>query len=453
MLTYQWSMALRSMAKSPWLCGFVVLMLGVGVALCMVSYTAHHAIQGNPMLHKTQLHYVQTNSWSLGEPYMGAPRNNIPSTLSYRDVRQLMSAQKAPRQVAVAGWGGTIAKPSAEQFKPKMVFASIVSRDYFQVFDRPFLFGGPWEASADTANQQQVVLSERMNRLMFDGRNSLGEQILFEGKSYQVVGVLADQGNRINNVENVYRGNMTPGEALFPLGIIGPVEVTPWGPKNCPKDAVSYDQGYQAFLDGACSWIGFWVDFDSEAQKTAFSEYLRQYIEAQKPYGFYPRPTEFAVTPISEVMTLFRYDSSIFQLTFSLGIGILLVCVANAVAMFLAKFMRQAPECGVRRAMGASQGSIFAQHILESGLLGVLGALTGIVFTLIGLWIMRHSFNLSFPGPIEGMGGEVFGQMLVMDGHVMLVALCLSLGASLLAGVYPAWRICRTPAALYLKQQ
>jgi ABC-type lipoprotein release transport system permease subunit len=36
---------------------------------------------------------------------------------------------------------------------------------------------------------------------------------------------------------------------------------------------------------------------------------------------------------------------------------------------------------------------------------------------------------------------------------VIALTVIVSLIASLAAGAYPAWRVCRTPAALYLKAQ
>ncbi|WP_163594299.1 ABC transporter permease, partial [Klebsiella pneumoniae] len=69
------------------------------------------------------------------------------------------------------------------------------------------------------------------------------------------------------------------------------------------------------------------------------------------------------------------------------------VCVVNMVGLLLAKTMRRAGEIGVRRALGATRRAIFAQFIVEAGLLGLAGALLGLALAAGGLWLVRHSPN------------------------------------------------------------
>ena len=46
--------------------------------------------------------------------------------------------------------------------------------------------------------------------------------------------------------------------------------------------------------------------------------------------------------------------------------GFLLVCLMNAMGLMLAKIMGRAGDIGVRRALGASRGAIFAQCLIET---------------------------------------------------------------------------------------
>jgi len=45
------------------------------------------------------------------------------------------------------------------------------------------------------------------------------------------------------------------------------------------------------------------------------------------------------------------------------------------------------------------------------------------------------------------------GEALRLDGEMLLMSLFLSLVAGLVAGLYPAWRICSVPPAMQLKVQ
>jgi putative ABC transport system permease protein len=44
-------------------------------------------------------------------------------------------------------------------------------------------------------------------------------------------------------------------------------------------------------------------------------------------------------------------------------------------------------------------------------------------------------------------------ELFSLDGNMVVAGLVLALLAGLLAGLYPAWRICRLPPAIHLKLQ
>jgi putative ABC transport system permease protein len=117
----------------------------------------------------------------------------------------------------------------------------------------------------------------------------------------------------------------------------------------------------------------------------------------------------------------------------------LLVSSVNLIGILLGKFLSRAPEIGVRRALGASRRSVFIQHIVECELVGVLGGILGLGLSVIALKVINRMFENQTP--------------FVLDFNMVAAALFLSLVAGLVAGVYPAWRICRVAPARYLKLQ
>jgi putative ABC transport system permease protein len=75
---------------------------------------------------------------------------------------------------------------------------------------------------------------------------------------------------------------------------------------------------------------------------------------------------------------------------------------------------------------------------VEAGLIGLLGGLGGLLLTGAGLWLSRRQ-------AVE------YADMVRLVGWVFLVSFALAISASLLAGVLPGLRACRTAASLQLK--
>jgi putative ABC transport system permease protein len=104
----------------------------------------------------------------------------------------------------------------------------------------------------------------------------------------------------------------------------------------------------------------------------------------------------------------------------------------------LAKFLRSSGELGVRRALGASKRALLAQLLVESGVVGLVGGVGGLLLALLGLWLVRHQPSNYAP-------------LAHLDPAMLLTTFLLAVGATLLAGLLPAWRACQVPPALQLK--
>jgi putative ABC transport system permease protein len=113
------------------------------------------------------------------------------------------------------------------------------------------------------------------------------------------------------------------------------------------------------------------------------------------------------------------------------------VCLVNTVGLMLAKFMRRAAELGVRRALGASRRALFAQLLMEAGVVGLVGGIGGLLLAMFGLWLVRQRPSITRRWRIWIMS---------MLYHVRAVGVC-----DLLAGLLPAWRACQIAPALQLK--
>jgi len=121
-----------------------------------------------------------------------------------------------------------------------------------------------------------------------------------------------------------------------------------------------------------------------------------------------------------------------------LAFAFLAICLFNTVGLLLAKFLRRSGEIGVRRALGASRRAVFAQCLVEAGLIGLLGGIGGWLLTLIGLWLVRRQ-------------PTVYADMAYLDASMFFTTFVLAIMVSLLAGALPALRASRIAPALQLK--
>jgi putative ABC transport system permease protein len=127
------------------------------------------------------------------------------------------------------------------------------------------------------------------------------------------------------------------------------------------------------------------------------------------------------------------------RISFIVALGLLLVCTVNTVGLLLARFMRHAPDIGVRRALGASAAAIYAQYLTESGIVGLAGGLLGVLLTEFGIRGLRFVFEAKV------------ARIVHPDAGILSVAILLALGVSLVAAAYPVWRASRIQPAWQLK--
>jgi putative ABC transport system permease protein len=205
------------------------------------------------------------------------------------------------------------------------------------------------------------------------------------------------------------------------------------GEMNC------WDQSPDPMALGApCEWIQYWVELDSKAKAAAYRDYLNEYSVEQIAAGRYQRPANVRLRDVMEWLAYKEVVPSDARLQTWVALGFLLVCLINTVGLLLTKFLRRSAEIGVRRALGASKRSIFAQLLVEACTIGVVGGALGLGLALLGLWAVRHQ-------PTD------YAELAQLDLPMLAATFGLALSTSLLAGLLPAWRGCQVTPAIQLK--
>ncbi|MFI4959025.1 MAG: ABC transporter permease, partial [Lysobacterales bacterium] len=162
------------------------------------------------------------------------------------------------------------------------------------------------------------------------------------------------------------------------------------------------------------------------------------YSEEQKALGRFVRGPNVRLDDLMQWLDYNGVVPNDVRLQAWLAFGFLLVCLLNTVGLMLAKFLRRSGELSVRRALGASRRALFAQLLTESGVVGLAGGLGGLLLALLGLWMVQHR-------------STDYASLAHLDPAMLLVTFVLAIGASLVAGMLPAWRACNVTPALQLK--
>ena len=437
MFSYYLKLGWLSIRRNPFLSALMIAAIAVGIGASMTIITVNYVMSGNPIPQKSdQLFYVQLDSW---DPIDYGDDEHEPSDqMTYLDAMALIKADKAYRQVA-SNRSGLVLEPQGEGERPFSVSARNTWADFFPMFELPFIYGSGWDDSADDNLEKLVVLSKEINERVFGGEDSVGRSVRLNGMDFQVVGVL-DEYLPVPRFYDVTTGAFDEPEEIFiPFNIAVEYELPRHGNTSCWKSPD--DDGFEAFLNSECVWIQFWAELRNDEEKQDYMAFLNAYAEQQKELGRFPRPIDNRLSDVMEWMENQEVVDDDAQVMLGLSLLFLVVCLLNTIGLLLAKFLGKSGDISLRRALGASRSSLFIQHMIESGMIGLGGGIFGLCLTWLGL------------RGIEMLFGDFIKNLVGLDGVMVLSAIGLAIVSALLAGLYPTWRACRITPASQLKLQ
>ena len=433
MFVYYLGLALRSLKRNKVLTTLMVMSLALGIGASITTLTVFHLLSGDPLPQKSaQLFYVQLDPYPKDQPFSRSGK--MPWLTTYIDAMNLVHAHKAQRQAAMAMTQVKV-MPVGQREKPFFSDGVMATADFFPMFDAPFQYGAGWSAADDDSRAQVAVIAGFLNGKLFGGANSVGRSIRIEGHDFRIVGVL-----RRWEPEPRFYGlrlgghDYGQGDAVFmPLQ-------SARADGMLPQMTLSYGSGSTdtANLESASSiWLGTWVQLQDAGDVSAYRTFLAHYAEQQVALGRYQR-SRVLLSGLMQWLADQGVVPDDVRLQVGLAFGFLLICVVNTVGLLLAKCLRRSQEIGVRRALGASRGAIFAQFMVEAGIIGVAGGMLGLVFAELGLWGIRHQ-------PAE------YASLAHLDLGMFAFTFVVALVASLFAGLLPSWRACILAPAPQLK--
>ncbi len=248
------------------------------------------------------------------------------------------------------------------------------------------------------AKARVAVLGSDAAVELFGDDHAIGKSIKINGVDYEVVGVLASQGQTfIGNVdENIFIPLTTAQVRLYPARTRSGERAV----DTIIAQAVSEDQAAKA-----------------ETQITAI---LRdEHKLAAKDDDDFTIFSQTAlldtVSTITGALTAFLGAIAAISLLVG-GIGIMNIMLVSVT--------ERTREIGIRKAVGALKRDILAQFLMESVLMSVLGGLLGIALG----WTLALA------------GGKALSMTTVVDPLTVLLAAGFAAAVGLIFGLYPAWR-------------
>jgi len=438
MFVHYFDLALRSLRRNKVLTALMVLAIAVGIGASMTMLTVMHVLSGDPLPGRSgQLYHPQVNP-TLPPRFQSGPI----SAMDYRSATDLWGAHRAERQALIANGSVRVNLPESGQ-PPLARQLLLTTSEFFPMFDVPFRYGGGWSASDETSHARVAVISAELNQRLFGGADSVGRSLRLNGSEVRIAGVL-EHWRPAPRFYDVWSGRYLKGRtsSLYQaaedvyLPIFTGLDM--FAPMELPVHFCWADGTKITSMQSApCSWISLWVQLSGTEAVRDYQRFLDGYVQQQKQAGRY----QGEQTWLPDLMQWVEWNHVVpgnVRMQAWMAVAFLLICLINTMCLLLSKFLRRSGEIGVRRAMGASRRTVFAQCLVEAGVIGLAGGIVGWLLTLLGLWLVRRQ-------------PEAYADLAHLDLPMLVGTFVLAVVASLLAGVLPALRASRVPIGLQIK--
>jgi len=424
--------AFRTLAKAPLLSLVVVLSLGLGIGVNTAIFSLLHQVvlSALPIPHPEQVVLLT----APGEFKNGRSSDDDSGGMDYifnwRTFREL---EKHTETATVAGF---------RTFRSNIAFARqtvsgsamLVSGRYFSVLGVQPLAGrliGP-EDDIPGGGNAVAVLDYRYWREKLGGdMDILNQTVKVNGQPFTVVGVSAPgfTGTTVGNEPNVFlpmsfKPRLTEGwDGTDKLADYWVYLLARLNPGVARQQAVAALNGpYRGIVE--------------EMSKTA-----------QMPAEQLPRfrRQKLSLRDGSQGNSGFRddYSSALKILILATGL-VLLIAMANAANLLLARSAERRKELAIRAALGASRAELMGQFLTEALLLAGLGGAAGLAIAWATLKLLLAAWGVQAHESFASAG---------LNWPVLLFGLGLALATGLLFGLYPAWEAARTSLATALSDE
>ncbi|WP_132051957.1 ABC transporter permease [Pseudocnuella soli] len=334
--------------------------------------------------------------------------------MSYHYASTYISTLKTPEKVAL----GTMFTPTNTYVANKklVIDLKLTNAEFWDVMQFHFLEGKPYGQQQIANNELVAVISEETRREYFgDVASVVGKTIETDNVKYKVMGVVksvpvtmlvsyADMyvpytASKTNLKTKSYNG-------MFMAVLMGRTKA------DLPKMKAEYASVVAKVPPG---------DAEMKQVISHADKYLESFVRSSPLRG-----------KDGPNMSMLYLVLVVFVLLF------MLLPTLNLVNINISRIMERSSEIGVRKAFGASSGTLIGQFVVENLILTAIGTVIGVALSFIVLQYINSS-------------GMIANIHLTINFTVLLYSVIACIVFGLLSGVYPAWRMSRLQVVAALK--
>jgi putative ABC transport system permease protein len=310
----------------------------------------------------------------------------------------------------------TIPQPQGESRKfdddNNLVFTQ---PSFFKVFDRKILIG---DVNKVLQEPNEAVISKKAAIKYFGKEDAIGEVLSFEDKEYKVTAIMEDYPDNTDFPFNVMLSYITIKKSKDEVGWTGI-----WSDEQCYfllKEGGSIAEIERRLPDFYTKHLG--------KENSDHSEYHTQTLASihhDDRYGNYT----YNVTSYEKIAAM-----SV------IGIFLIITACINFINLVTAEAIKRSKEVGIRKTLGSSRGQLIAQFLGESTLVTIFSVVLAIGLAQILLPFLNTFLHSTL-------------SISLNDPTLWLFILAVTMGVSILSGLYPSFVVSGFKPAFAIKNQ
>src|SRR4029450_12068928 len=401
--------------KAYFLLAVLVLGLGIGAATTQFTVVNAVALRGLSFPHPEQLVTI-----GLIDPKATDQNNNfgfgvIPTAQDYEDLK---AAQKSCSLMAGYLSGSTI--NLTYKNKPQRYNGGSVTEDFFKITGVSPIIGRDFSAADNKPGAERVViLGHEIWKRDFNGDPGVvGQNVRVNSKPAAIIGVMPPNFKfpgfeelwtpLYNQFPPIPRGQLVIGANNAAPAVIGRL-----------RPGVTLDQANAEF-------IGLARRLAQDNPKTNQNFTLA------------------SVQPLANSLIGVQFRQTVWAMLAAVILVLLIACV-NVMNMQFGRAALRAKELAIRGALGATRWRLVRQMLTESLVVAVLGTIAGSLVAYWGVDMFDKVVKAApFPPP--------YWWRFTIDGRVLVFTLAITLIATIVSGLLPAFLRSRRNCAEMMKE-
>ena len=416
--------ALRMLRKSPGFAATAVLTLALGIGASTAVFTVVDSVVLKPLTYRDSGNLVV--AWERVRFLSSDPVGPNP-----RHVDLWQKRATAFSGLTILSQGASGLTLGTEH--PRLVGAVTAYTNLLDILQvTPLLGRGFLPEDGVKGRDSVAILTYPLWQSLFNGdRNAIGKKVRVGDIPREVIGVLPASFRLPNkNALPTFRSRQSQSSVPEPA-IFFPIVLD--------LSQISWNGDYGNYIALARLRPGVGIR-QAEAQLTSIEAQVLQEMPADQRDNR-PGALVASVQPMQEVVV--GDAKTGLWLLMAAVIGLMLIACVNLANAQLGRTLARHREAAVRSALGAPKWRLVWNSLAENLLLAAAGGVAGVALAWVGVNLFRHYSPVDLPRLSE----------VHLNMEVLLFAVALTFGSSVLFGILPALKLLRTDPQASLQQR